>query len=46
MKLIEKQLQKVKRHYEALKEYKEFIEKSGFDFSGRYTRFGQTAQTL
>ncbi len=33
MKLIEKQLQKVKRHYEALKEYKEFIEKSGFDFT-------------
>jgi hypothetical protein len=33
MNIITKQLQKVQKHYEALKEYKEFIEKLGFDFS-------------
>jgi len=31
--IINKQLLKVKKHFEALKEYKEFIEKMGFDFS-------------
>jgi len=33
MQIINKQLQKVKKHYEALKEYKEFIDKAGFGFS-------------
>ena len=28
--IINKQLQKVKKHYEALKEYKDFIEKTLF----------------
>ncbi len=33
MSILDKQLQKVKRHYETLKEYKEFIEHMNFDFS-------------
>ncbi len=33
MTIIQKQLQKVAKHYQALKEYKEFIEMVGFDFS-------------
>ncbi len=33
MTIIQKQLQKTKRHYEALKEYREFIDEMGFDFS-------------
>ena len=33
MDIIIKQLQKINKHYEALKEYKLFIEEVGFDFS-------------
>ena len=33
MSITQKQLQKVKRHYEALKEYNGFIETMGFDFT-------------
>jgi hypothetical protein len=33
MTITTKQLQKVKKHYQALKEYKEFIEQVGFDFT-------------
>ncbi len=33
MTIIQKQLQKVAKHYQALKEYKEFIEKVGFQFT-------------
>ncbi len=33
MTIPQKQLQKVARHYLALKEYKEFIDKVGFEFS-------------
>ena len=33
MTILSKQLQKVKKHYEALKEYKEFIDKMEFDFT-------------
>jgi len=31
--IFSKQLKKIKRHYEALKEYKEFIDKMKFDFT-------------
>ncbi|WP_457748773.1 hypothetical protein [Sulfurimonas sp.] len=33
MKVLQKQLQKVQKHYEALKEYREFIDVMEFDFS-------------
>ena len=33
MTILSKQLQKVKKHYKALKEYKEFIDNMGFDFA-------------
>ena len=33
MSIIAKQLQKVKKRYQALKEYKEFIEQVGFQFT-------------
>ena len=33
MNIINRQLQKVQKHFDALKEYKEFIEKVGFEFS-------------
>jgi len=33
MQILQKQLKKVKKHYEALTEYKGFIEKVGFQFS-------------
>ena len=33
MRIIQKQLQKVQKHYEALKEYHEYILQIGFDFS-------------
>ena len=33
MTITTKQLQKVKKHYQALKEYKEFIEQVGFQFT-------------
>ena len=33
MTILLKQLQKVKKHYEALKEYKDFIDKMEFDFT-------------
>jgi len=33
MNIIQKQLQKVHKHYEALKEYKEFIDSVGFQFT-------------
>ena len=33
MSIIVKQLQKVQKHFDALKEYKEFIDKIGFEFS-------------
>ncbi len=32
MNITTKQLQKVKKHYEALREYREFIQNMGFDF--------------
>jgi len=33
MQILQKQLQKVAKHYQALKEYKEFIDKVGFQFT-------------
>jgi len=33
MTIIEKQLQKVTKHYQALREYKEFIDMVGFEFN-------------
>ncbi len=33
MSIVIKQLEKVKKHYEALEEYKNFIERMGFDFT-------------
>ncbi len=32
-KIIDKRLQKTKKHFEALAEYKQFIDNSGFDYS-------------
>ena len=42
--ILSKQLQKVKRHFEALKEYKEFINKMEFDFTKENFLFLETSQ--
>lgn len=44
MSITSKQLQKVKKHYETLKEYKVFIEELGFDFSVEEFKKLDTAQ--